>query len=250
MPDEQSQSRRFDDMRKQIDGIASKQDSTSRNVYKILALLEGDDFADGMVSAVKDHEIRISKLEKIKDKTTWVIMGMSIPTGYGIVEIAKKFWPQIIGGLAILLLFTSCITQKKREDIFHRHARENPIDVLVYCEEPDTVFRTGKVIEKPGEVVYLQPDSIPCPDGSFVQPDTVRLECPPTLERTPDTITVTDNNEINRLRLLNQQHEVDKLIAEDRLAVSEQRSKNRLYWLIGGWALFAASIALRFIWKL
>lgn len=250
MQDEQSQARRFDDMRKQIEGIAAKQDSTSRNVYKILALLEGDDFADGMVSAVKDHEIRISKLEKIKDKTTWVIMGMSIPTGYGIVEIAKKFWPQIIGGLAILLLFTSCITQKKREDIFHRHAREHREDVLVYCPPPSVIHKEGRA-----DTVLVRDTAVHRVPVYITDTDTVWVDCPEheTVYRyinQVDTIMQEDVAKLEALMLRNQKLEVDKLIAEDRLAVSEQRSKNRLYWLIGGWAIFAVSIALRFIWKI
>lgn len=245
MPDEQSQSRRFDDMRKQIDGIATKQDSTSRNVYKILALLEGDDFAEGMVSAVKDHELRIAKLEKIKDKTTWVIMGMSIPTGYGIVEIAKKFWPQIIGGLVILLLFTSCITQKKREDIFHRHARENPADVLEYCEPPGLVYKPGRVDTIPGDTVYIQPDSVDCPDGTVIRPEPVAVPCPPST-RQVDTVTVRDMNEERRLALLLADKERHNAVLEDRFFYKAKQARNRLYWIIGISIVLGISVISRF----
>ena len=246
MPDEQSQSRRFDDMRKQIDGIADKQDATSRNVHEILAILRGDDFAEGMVSAVKDHEKRITKLEETNKKVGWTVGGALVAGGYGLFELVKRLFPLIL----VLLLFTGCMTQKKREDIFHRHAREVPADVLDYCPPPSVIHKEGRA-----DTVLVRDTAVHRVPVYITDTDTVWVDCPEheTVYRyinQVDTIMQEDEAKLEALMLRNQKLEVDKLIAEDRLEVSEHRSKNRLYWLIGGWAIFTVSIALRFIWKI
>lgn len=206
--DEHSQSRRFDDMREQIEQINAKQDATSKNVYEILAILRGDDFADGMVVAVKDHEARIKKMEELKSRATWTILGMSIPSGYGLVELLKRILPPLI----ILVLFTGCLSQKKREDIFHRHAREHKADVLDYCPPPSIVYKPGETITD----ITVVTDSVPV----YLDGDTVWVECPEHEVRHTsrvDTVTVTDEAALEA-------SELRRISAENALA--HERGRN------------------------
>lgn len=163
----ESQTKRFDDMSRKIEEISTKQDATSRNVYEILAILKGDSFANGMVDAVKDHEKRLKKLEDLKSKATWTILGMSIPSGYGLMEIIKRLF--IL--LAVLSLFTSCMTQKKREDAAYRHFRENPTQLAKLASIHYPVqARQGKVTFDTLRTVLR--DTVDCPDST-------RIPCPP-----------------------------------------------------------------------
>ena len=61
-----------------------------RNVYKILELLGGNpiDKSDtGHIGIVNDHEQRISKLEKVVDRGKWLLIGMTVPSGFGVASI-------------------------------------------------------------------------------------------------------------------------------------------------------------------
>lgn len=163
----ESQTRRFDDMSQKIDEIVKNQNETNKSIYEILAILRGDEFANGMVDVVKEHEKRLKKLEDLKSKATWTILGMSIPSGYGLVEILRKLFICFV----ILSLFSSCITSKKREDIAHRYFRQNPIELAklssihypVQAKQGNVVFDTLRTILR---------DSVDCPDST-------RVACPP-----------------------------------------------------------------------
>lgn len=250
MQDEHSQSRRFDDMKSQIDGIAAKQDVTSRNVHEILAILRGDDFAEGMVAAVKNHEKRITKLENIKSKATWTVLGMSIPAGYGLLDLAKELWAKLVGAIAILLLFTGCITEQKRADIFHRHAREVPADVLVYCPEPSVVVKPGK----PDTVTVTETKRVPV---YVTETDTIWADCPEHEVRTvykTDTATVIDQAPV--MVLADRLERSERDLAHERGKNEQLREQNadqgrrlaKQWWLSVGLGVgLLLSIALRFV---
>lgn len=122
MEHEHSQTSRFDNMNRQIQELVVKQDEMNKNIYNVLSILKGDDFANGMVDAVKDHEKRIKRLEDIKSRATWAVLGMSLPGGYGLMELLKKLLPFLL----LSFISFSCISQKKKEDIANRYLRENP----------------------------------------------------------------------------------------------------------------------------
>ena len=72
---------------------------TRANMYEIKnelkdikAILVGDEYqhAKGVVLMLKDHDERIEKLEKLKDRATWTILGLSVPSGYGVIEFFRK----------------------------------------------------------------------------------------------------------------------------------------------------------------
>lgn len=246
MPDEQSQSRRFDDMKSQIDGIAAKQDVTSRNVHEILAILRGDDFAEGMVAAVKNHEKRITKLEETNKKVGWTIGGALVAGGYGLFELVKRLFPMIL----VLLLFTGCMTQKKREDIFHRHAREVPSDVLGYCPEPSVVVKPGK----PDTVTVTETKRVPV---YVSETDTIWADCPDHEVRTvykTDTATVIDQAPI--MALADRLERSERDLAHERGKNEQLREQNadqgkrlaKQWWLSVGLGVgLLLSIALRFV---
>lgn len=246
MPDEQSQSRRFDDMKSQIDGIAHKQDATSINVHEILAILRGDDFAEGMVAAVKNHEKRIAKLEETNKKVGWTIGGALVAGGYGLFELVKRLFPLIL----VLLLFTGCLTQKKREDIFHRHAREVPADVLDYCPDPSVVIKPGK----PDTVTVTETKRVPV---YVTEADTIWADCPDhevtTVHKT-DTATVVDQAPV--MALADRLDRSERDLAHERGKNEELREQNadqgkrlaKQWWLSVGLGVgLLLSIVLRFV---
>lgn len=233
-------------MRKQIDGIADKQDATSRNVHEILAILRGDDFAEGMVSAVKDHEKRITKLEETNKKVGWTVGGALVAGGYGLFELVKRLFPLIL----VLLLFTGCMTQKKREDIFHRHAREVPADVLNYCPEPSVVVKPGK----PDTVTVTDTKRVPV---YVTETDTIWADCPEhevtTVYKT-DTATVIDQAPV--MALADRLDRSERDLAHERGRIEQLREQQdrdakriqRGWWLSVGLGVgLILSIALRFI---
>lgn len=62
-------------------------------VTSILTLLKGNelDKSDrGLIGEIKDHDKRLTGLEKLRDRLVWFIIGLSIPAGYGIIDIVKN----------------------------------------------------------------------------------------------------------------------------------------------------------------
>lgn len=151
---------------------------------------------------------------------------------------------------ALVALFASCITHKKREDIFHRHARENRADVLKYCPVPSI------------KVVKGQPDTTIIRDTSYhrvpvyiTEADTVWADCPghevvyQYIDKV-DTIMQENTAKIEELMIRN--HDLDKrnAVTENRLSDRTRQSSARLKWAIAGWLLLVLSVALRFLIKL
>jgi hypothetical protein len=74
-------------LEKQVTGIDTK-------VTSILILLRGHDMDKddkGMIGVQNEHEDRIIKLEKLKDRLVYFLFGLSIPAGWGIMDIIKRF---------------------------------------------------------------------------------------------------------------------------------------------------------------
>lgn len=60
----------------------------------IEAILRGDEYryAKGLVLTIKDHEDRIKKLEILKDRATWTVLGLSVPAGFGLVDLFRMIF--------------------------------------------------------------------------------------------------------------------------------------------------------------
>ncbi len=68
--------------------------SIGHKVDKIIGLLQGNELDpndDGLVGAINDLSKRLVKLEKLKDKIFYVVVGMSLPAGYGITKLIADF---------------------------------------------------------------------------------------------------------------------------------------------------------------
>lgn len=172
--------KRFEKLEDQIFGVRKEMDQRNGEMRKFMydiknslddltIMLRGDAFgnSDGLVKDVKSQGNRIKKLEMVKNKLIWVLTGTAIPSSYGIWEFIKKMFPPFI----ILILFTSCLTNKKKEDIAHRYFRQNPIELAklsslhypVQAKQGKVVFDTLRTILR---------DSVDCPDST-------RVACPP-----------------------------------------------------------------------
>lgn len=238
--EEQSQTKRFDDMLSQIKAISEKQDSTSKNVYEILAILRGDDFAGGMISAVKDHEVRIKKLEETNKKVGWTFAGLAMAGGYGLWEILKKLLPMLF----VLLLFTSCLTQRKREDVAHRYIREHPATLAELCATHYPAKPSPGRVETVRDTTILSDTvTVQCPDSTVVHVPTVRTRYVDRLR----IDTVVDGALVEQLAA--HARALDKELAISN-ALSDQwreRGAHRLWWAVGLGVALLASIVLRFV---
>jgi hypothetical protein len=66
-----------------------------QKVNKIIDLLQGnsmDKNDTGVTGTISDHDKRLEKLEKVKDRLTWTIAGMFMPTSIGLWEIVRKIF--------------------------------------------------------------------------------------------------------------------------------------------------------------
>lgn len=64
-------------------------------VNELVTLLKGDGFGSkGLVDQVRDNKERVKKLEALKDRATWSILGLSASSAYGFWE----FFRRIFGG--------------------------------------------------------------------------------------------------------------------------------------------------------
>lgn len=69
---------------------SSSEGNLEWKVDQILTLLRGnplDKDDNGLVGVVNILDKRVMKLEKLRNKILWVVVGMSIPSGFGITKI-------------------------------------------------------------------------------------------------------------------------------------------------------------------
>ncbi len=70
-------------------------EAMNHKLTAILTLLRGNDLDrtdTGMTGIQDDHAARIAKLEKFRDRGTWVLMGMGAPASWGIIELIIKIF--------------------------------------------------------------------------------------------------------------------------------------------------------------
>lgn len=80
-------------MMEQIKHLESQVSQVDNKVSSILFLLKGNEMDKedrGMIGEQKDHERRITALEKMRDRLIWFLVGLSIPAGWGIIDIIQS----------------------------------------------------------------------------------------------------------------------------------------------------------------
>lgn len=149
--------------------------------------------------------------------------------------------------LLAALMLGSCMTERKRSDIFHRYAREHRSEVLKYCPPVKEQVKPGK----PDTVLVRDTVKVKVPYAVPGTTDTIWVECPETetiyqyIDRT-DTLYRENTAELERLTLEREDY-LKQIAAEAALReAAEQRAKNRLYWVIGLAIALAASAYIIF----
>ena len=147
------------------------------------------------------------------------------------------------------LTLASCITERKRADVFHRYAREHPTELAELCADefpPKVTTVKGKTdtVTKRDTLRVRVPVKIPG------RTDTVWAECPPAqvvehyINRT-DTIMQENTALIAELQGKLAESE-KKLAVETALRKkSDDDAHSRLYWIIGLAVGLIASVILK-----
>lgn len=147
-------------------------------------------------------------------------------------------------------MLASCMTERKRADIFHRHAREVPSDVLDYCPEPSVVVKPGK----PDTVTVTETKRVPV---YVTETDTIWADCPEHEVRTvykTDTATVIDQAPV--MALADRLERSERDLAHERGKNEQLREQNadqgkrlaKQWWLSVGLGVgLLLSIVLRFV---
>lgn len=161
----------------------------------------------------------------------------------------------------IVFLLSSCISQKKKENLAYGYFRENPAKLAEICADQFPVKETitpGKTIHT-SDTTYLPGKEIPCPEPTTdplsgkTKPGTVT--CPPAQiidnsTHTRDTLTVENTARVDELRLKLYAESVQRRLAEDDLKEAEEQVKaDRKYKWAAGFLtiLLACSIIKRFL---
>lgn len=73
----------------ELQDIKKQLNSVSTTVNEIRSVLIGNehDKESGFLNRVKDLEAAVERLEKFKDRLIYAVIGMGIPTSYGIFKI-------------------------------------------------------------------------------------------------------------------------------------------------------------------
>src|SRR5690606_38045719 len=146
-------------------------------------------------------------------------------------------------------MLASCMTERKRADIFHRYARENPIDLAELCADEfpvKTITTKGKTDTLTVRDTLRVKVPVVVPGGT----DTLWADCPPseTVYRYINrTDTIMQENTALIAALQGKYAEADKEAEVERALrnKAEKEARNRLYWLIGLGAGLIASVILK-----
>jgi len=77
----------------EIQKLEKQVDVVDRKVSSIIGMLKGNEMDKddrGMIGIQNDHERRLTSLEKMKDRLVWFLIGLSIPAGWGLVDIIQN----------------------------------------------------------------------------------------------------------------------------------------------------------------
>src|SRR5690606_37410759 len=84
---------------------------------------------------------------------------------------------RIVSLLMVMALLSGCMTQKKRADVFHRYARENPTELAELCADEFPV-KTVTTKGKTDTVTVRDTLRVRVPVVT-TEMDTVWADCPP-----------------------------------------------------------------------
>lgn len=214
---------RFERMEDKINQMDSKLDD-------VLEALAGDKFGNskGLVAEVKELKVRVRRMETLKNKVIWLVTGAALAAGFALDKIID-FFKKILPFLGLFLLVSGCITQQKRADIFHRHAREHKADVLDYCPPVES---------KPGRTDTVTKTDIKYRTVTVVrnQTDTIEVDCPETeviYRHTHRTDTVADAAALEALSLRLIEFDKNMSVSDALLKREEKAKRTAVYWAIG-----------------
>ena len=131
--------------------------------------------------------------------------------------------------LVSVLILCGCMSERKRQDIFHRYARENRDEVLAYAPEPEQKFVEGKTdtIIRRDTVTRRVPYYLP---GNT---DTVWVDCPASevvkqfILRT-DTIRLENTAAVEAALLRERKAREERVAAESQADVFREQAGKRL----------------------
>lgn len=153
---------------------------------------------------------------------------------------------QLISLSLAAFMLASCITERRRADIFHGYANEHRSEVLKYCPPPIEKVNPGT----PDTVTIVDTVKVKVPYPVPGTNDTIWVDCPDTeyvyryISKT-DTLFRENTAELERQSLLRQDAEKEAAIASELAALADKRAKERLYWIIGLAIGLIASVILK-----
>lgn len=151
--------------------------------------------------------------------------------------------------ITVVALLSGCMTERKRADIFHRYAREHPVDLAEICadEFPVKVVTTkGKTDTVTVRDTLRVKVPVPVPGGT----DTLWADCPPSetvyryINRT-DTIMQENTALIAELQGKLAEANTELAVEKALRSSSDKQARNRLYWIIGLGIGLVASVILK-----
>ena len=79
-------------METEITGLQEELRKVNEQLNSILVLLKGHelDSSNGLLHRLFCMEEKLEKLDRLKDRVTYVLIGCSIPAGWGIIDIANR----------------------------------------------------------------------------------------------------------------------------------------------------------------
>lgn len=83
----------YEELKREIGLVAKGNTAIAESNEQIIALLSGnklDKQDKGIIGMAYDHEERITKLEKLKDRLFWTVIGLALPGTYGVFTIGAK----------------------------------------------------------------------------------------------------------------------------------------------------------------
>ena len=139
--------------------------------------------------------------------------------------------------ITVVALLSGCMSERKRADIFHRYARENPIELAEICADEfpvKTITTKGKTDTVTMRDTLRVKVPVPVPGGT----DTLWADCPPAehvyhyINRT-DTIMQENTAMIAALQGKLADVGTELAVEKAMRSASDKSSRNRLYWIIG-----------------
>ena len=151
--------------------------------------------------------------------------------------------------ITVVVLLNGCMTERKRADIFHRYARENPIDLAELCADEfpvKTITTKGKTDTVTMRDTLRVKVPVPVPGGT----DTLWADCPPAehvyhyINRT-DTIMQENTAMIAELQGKLAEANTELAVEKALRSSSDKQARNMLYWIIGLGIGLVASVILK-----